>query len=134
MFYTFHVDGEQFIITPKNIYPNSVISSVVLEGQTDDRIVCFKTDVYISADVDSFKVIISLMRGYPNILDTLDITLRKKIYHDAIHFKLDEIITKLDKNDIVNENAKVDSDTSSIYPDTETDIQLNLEIEDLSEE
>jgi len=109
--YIINVDNSKFYLSENTIsnYPNSSFHKCIVENQIDKRINIKHNNVFIDADEDSIKFIISYMRGYQDNLlfdDSKEsLRLKNKVYHDAKYFKLTELQNLLESIlDLKNED------------------------------
>jgi|AntRauTorckE6833_2_1112554.scaffolds.fasta_scaffold26477_2 hypothetical protein len=85
-----NVDNSNFFISRKTLksYPNFYEQ---LNDQTNDRVLFSNNTYFIDADEDSFKLLISYIRGY-NLSNDLDTNLLNKVSMDAKYFGLNNLI------------------------------------------
>lgn len=110
-FYTLIIDGESFSVS------NSSIKNTLLEQVRDLSVNSGRLSYneitktyYIDADIDSFRLVVSNMRGYYIDKDDLEPILRSKYVHDMKYFY---------DNLEINPNKDGEEDTEIIEIDTE---------------
>lgn len=101
--FEFLVDEKKFTLTRKTLikYQDSLISKTAFSREFNDRVFVMdsfgKTQVFIDADPDSFKHIVSFMRGYPINLNLLDSATKSKLRYDAEYFQIKDIIDQFEE-------------------------------------
>lgn len=106
--FVIRVDNDIFFLTYHTIskYQNSLLFKVLVTDQFHDRIVKKKNIVYIDADPDVFRIIISYLRGYPIDFDNISQDLKKKINYDAKYFQLNDLVEIFEgESNSKNDNA-----------------------------
>jgi hypothetical protein len=96
-YYTIIVDDTKFTILKATLakYSDSTIYKCIM-GKLDDQRICINGDlIYIDADIDSFKYIISYIRGY-QVVDIPPV-LQRKVYYDATHFNIVQLAAILEQ-------------------------------------
>lgn len=131
MYSLFHfiVDDHKFTLTRETLikHQDSLFTKVALHTEHCDRayvencIGC--CNIYVDADLDSFREIITFMRGYPLNINRLDSVLKSKLRYDAEYFKLNDIIDQFEQ---VSESSEDNTekqlfDTSSSLSDSDND-------------
>jgi len=111
-FYKFYVDNEYFFISENTLKYNnqSIPSQVIFNKAHSDRILLEDKNIIVDADKDSFRYIISALRGYKIDWNKLTDELKSKIMMDAEYFNV-----SLLSNDSKNSDKNINSMTSISY-------------------
>lgn len=120
---TLHVDNSRFYISPKTLddHKKTVLYRAIINNETDPRVFISRKgdllgssnlpEVYIDADDDSFKYIVSYLRGYQDDRIFNSNILKGKVYYDAKYFKIDGLVNILDQYD---SSSKMYSDAKNL--------------------
>ena len=127
---TIHVDNSKFYISPKTLAENkeTVLYQAILGNNSNPRVCVSRKgdvlgpanlpDVYIDADEESFKYIVSYLRGYQDDRIFNAGILKGKVYCDAKYFNIKGLVNILDQYD-----SKF-GDSSKMYSDTFDDLKM----------
>ena len=100
------VDDAFFYVNEKILLRqvNNLFQRVLLEDFKDDRIHFARSEkeIYVDADKDVFKYIVSYFRGYPLELN-LSNAIRRKIHYDAKYFQITDLVSMFE-NDEINDD------------------------------
>jgi hypothetical protein len=119
--YNLFVDNKEYIIN-KNIldkFSDSLLCKYCYDSSIkDNRLTRTDNNIYVEADTDSMKHIISYMRGYP--LTNIDNDILPKLIYDAQYFGFNDLLSKLNmkggSQSVVHElNVNNDDDFTSEF-------------------